>query len=257
MKYIEYSIKNRKASIVLNRPEKRNALSRELVAELKEAFQLAEDDDQVKVVVLKANGEAFCAGADLAYLQQLQKFSHEENLADSNHLKELFHQIYTLKKVVIAQVEGHALAGGCGLATVCDFVIAVPEAKFGYTEVKIGFIPAIVMVFLLRKIGEGKAKQILLTGDLILAEEALQLGLINKVVASTEIENHVETFVQRLVDTNSEHAMMLTKKMIGQVQSMTLDEALTFATNMNATARESVDCKKGINAFLSKTKVSW
>jgi len=257
MKYIDYSIKNRKAFIVLNRPEKRNALSHELVTELKDAFQKAENDENVKVVILKANGEAFCAGADLAYLQQLQNFSHEENLADSNHLKELFLQIYTLKKVVIAQVQGHALAGGCGLATVCDFAFAVPEAKFGYTEVKIGFIPAIVMVFLLRKIGESKAKQILLTGDLVSAEEAFQLGLINKVVTSTEIENHVETFAQRLIDTNSEHAMMLTKKMIAQVQSMTMEEALTFASKMNAIARESDDCRKGIEAFLSKKKISW
>ncbi len=257
MKYIGYTIQNRKAYITLNRPEKRNALSHELIAELKEAFHLAEKDDQAKVIILKATGEAFCSGADLAYLQQLQSFSHEENLTDSNHLKELFLQIYTLTKIVIAQVQGHALAGGCGLATVCDFVFAVPEAKFGYTEVKIGFIPAIVMVFLLRKIGEGKSKQLLLTGDLILAEEAMQLGLVNKVIAFDEIEKHVEAFSQRLIDTNSQHAMMLTKNMMGRVQSMALEEALSFASKMNATARESVDCKKGIEAFLSKKKISW
>lgn len=257
MKYIDYSIQNRRAYITLNRPEKRNALSYELIAELKEAFHLAEKDNQVKVIILKANGEAFCSGADLTYLQQLQNFSYEENLQDSNHLRELFFQIYSLEKVVIAQVQGHALAGGCGLATVCDFVFAVPEAKFGYTEVKIGFIPAIVMVFLLRKIGEGKAKQLLLTGDLIQAEEAMQLGLVSKVVLPDEIVNHVEIFAQRLIDSNSEHAMMLTKKMIGAVQSMTLEESLTFASKMNAKARESDDCKKGIDAFLSKKKITW
>ncbi len=158
---IEYAVADRIGYITLNRPDKRNALSFDLVKELKEAFARAEDDAAVKVIVLRANGEAFCAGADLAYLQNLQKFSHVENLADSNHLKELFLQIYILKKVVIAQVQGHALAGGCGLATVCDFSFSVPEAKFGYTEVKIGFIPAIVMVFLIRKIGEGKARHLL------------------------------------------------------------------------------------------------
>lgn len=257
MKYIDYTIQNRKAYIILNRPEKRNALSHELVAELKEAFKLAEGDDQVKVIILKANGEAFCAGADLAYLKQLRSYSHDENLADSNHLKELFLLIYCLKKIVISQVEGHALAGGCGLATVCDFVFAVPTAKFGYTEVKIGFIPALVMVFLLRKIGEGKAKQLLLTGDLIPADEAMQLGLVNKVVSSDEIVNYVETFAQRLVDTNSQHAMMLTKSMITQVQSMSLTEALSLASEMNANSRESIDCKKGIDAFLSKNKIIW
>ena len=160
MSLIIYSVKDRVGYITLNRPEKRNALSSELVTALKEAFATAKNDRDVKVIVLKANGESFCAGADLAYLQQLQQFSFQENLADSNHLKDLFLQIYQLEKVVVAQVQGHALAGGCGLATICDFVFAVPEAKFGYTEVKIGFIPALVSIFLIRKIGEQKAKQL-------------------------------------------------------------------------------------------------
>src|SRR5262249_42264171 len=146
MDLVLYEVNDRIGFITLNRPEKRNALSFELVSALKEVFSKAEEDPAVKVVVLRANGEAFCAGGDLAYLQQLQKFSFEENLADSNHLKTLFLKIYQLKKIVIAQVQGHALAGGCGLATVCDFVIAVPEARFGYTEVKIGFVPALVLV---------------------------------------------------------------------------------------------------------------
>jgi methylglutaconyl-CoA hydratase len=173
MSLVLYSVADQTASITLNRPEKRNALSPELVTELKNAFNKAEQDAAVKVVVLKANGESFCAGADLGYLQQLQNFSFEENLADSNHLKEFFLKIYTLNKVVIAQVQGHALAGGCGLAAVCDFTFAVPEAKFGYTEVRIGFIPALVSVFLIRKLGEQKARHLLLTGEIIKAEAAL------------------------------------------------------------------------------------
>ena len=151
MALVEYEAKDRIGFLTLNRPTKRNALNHELVTELLLGFQKAASDDSVKVIVLRANGETFCAGADLVYLQQMQKFSYEENLSDSLQLKELFLQIYTSKKVVIAQVQGAALAGGCGLITVCDFVFAVPEAKFGYTEVKIGFVPAIVMVFLLRK----------------------------------------------------------------------------------------------------------
>ena len=147
MKLVDYSVKDRIGFITLNRPEKRNALSFELIAEMKNAFNQADKDERVKVIVLRANGETFCAGADLDGLQKLQNFSREENLEDSRHLKELFYKIYTLNKVVIAQVQGHALAGGCGLAIVCDFVYAVPEAKFGYTEVKIGFVPSIVMVF--------------------------------------------------------------------------------------------------------------
>src|SRR5690606_36237829 len=144
--------------------------------------------------VLNAAGEAFCAGADLAYLQQLQNFSFEENLTDSNQLKELFLNIYTHPKVVIAQVQGHALAGGCGLASICDWVFSVPEAKFGYTEVRIGFIPALVSVFLLRKLGEGAARELLLSGELIAAERAQAIGLINRVVSADKLEAEVNDF---------------------------------------------------------------
>jgi methylglutaconyl-CoA hydratase len=254
---IEYSTSNRVGYITLNRPEKRNALSFELVQELKDAFARAAKDDSVKIIVLRAQGEAFCAGADLAYLQNLQTFSYEENLADSNHLKELFYQIYTLPKVVIAQVQGHALAGGCGLASVCDFCFAVPEAKFGYTEVKIGFIPAIVMVFLIRKIGEGKARQLLLSGDVIKSGEALTLGLINKIVSPEKLEEEVLMFAQQLITSNSSQSMMLTKKMIAEVQSLSLNDALSFASASNAQARGSEDCRRGIAAFLNKEKIAW
>lgn len=257
MKYIEYKVTDRIAFITLNRPEKRNALSHELVSELTSAFETASTDNQVKVVVLRAMGEAFCAGADLGYLQKLQQFSYEENVADSNHLKELFLKIYTLNKVVIAQIQGHALAGGCGLAAVCDFSFAVSEAKFGYTEVKIGFIPAIVMVFLLRRMGEGKSKQLLLSGDLISAEEAQALGLINYVCTSEKLESDVLNFALRLITTNSAQSMTSTKQMIAAVQSMPLEQALAYASTMNAKARGSEDCQRGIAAFLNKEKIIW
>lgn len=257
MKYIEVDIKDRIGTITLNRPEKRNALSFELVGELKEAFTSMERDDDVKVVILNARGTAFCAGADLAYLQSLQGFSYEENLQDSTHLKELFLKIYTLNKVVVAQVQGNALAGGCGLASVCDFVFAVPESMFGYTEVKIGFIPAIVMVFLLRKIGQGNASQLLLSGDLIPASEAFRMGMVNKVVPKDQLEGTVVDFAKKLVVENSSQALTATKQMIAKVQSMPLEEALNFAAEMNAHARSSDDCKKGIQAFLSKQKLAW
>lgn len=257
MSLVNYSVKARVGYITLNRPDKRNALSYDLVRDLKEAFSRAETDANVKVVVLNAQGESFCAGADLAYLQQLQNFSYEENLADSQHLKELFLQIYTLKKVVIAQVQGHALAGGCGLATVCDFIFAVPEAKFGYTEVKIGFIPALVAVFLIRKIGEQKARQLLLTGEVINALEALNRGLIYKVVEAIDLEASVFDFAQQLIRSNSAQSMQLTKQLIAEVQSLSLQEALDLAGTMNAQARSTEDCKKGIAAFLNKQDLRW
>ncbi len=257
MEMVLFEVKERIGYITLNRPDKRNALSHELVAALKSAFKLAENDSSVKVIVLQANGEVFCAGADLAYLQQLQKFSLEENLADSNHLKELLLNIYQLKKVVIAKVQGHALAGGCGLASVCDFVFTVPEAKFGYTEVKIGFIPAMVLVFLIRKIGEKRAKHLLLSGELVQGDEAMNFGLINYLVKKNNLNNTVTEFAQKLIKNNSAQSMALTKQMIDQVQSMTLTDALDYAAKMNAEARASDDCKKGINAFLKKQDLTW
>lgn len=256
-KYITCTTSNRVGIITLSRPEKRNALSFNLIAELKIAFSKYEIDDEVSVIILKADGAVFCAGADIADLQQLQNFSYEQNLADSNHLKELFLSIYTLKKVVIAQVQGHALAGGCGLATVCDFVFTVTEAKFGYPEVKIGFIPAIVMVFLLRKIGEANAKRLLLSGDLFSAEQVFQMGFIHEIVPSNDLEKHVLDFAKKLVHTNSAHAMMLTKQMLTKLHSMSLQESLAFAAEMNARIRESDDFKRGINSFLKKDKIEW
>jgi methylglutaconyl-CoA hydratase len=257
MDLVLYEVRERIGYLTLNRPEKRNALSPELVNALKNAFTKAENDPGVKVVVLRSNGEAFCAGADLAYLQQLQKFSLEDNLADSNHLKGLFLKIYQLSKVVIAQVQGHALAGGCGLTTVCDFVFAVPEAKFGYTEVKIGFVPALVSVFLIRKVGEQRAKHLLLSGELVQGEQAREFGLINDVASKAQLGDTVSAFAQKLIKHNSGHSMGLTKQLIDQVQSLSLSDALTLAAKINADARASDDCKKGISAFLDKKDLAW
>ena len=257
MEYVKYAVRDRVGFITLDRPEKRNALNFEMVSELKAAFTQAESDATVKVIVLGATGEAFCAGADLAYLEKLQHFSFEENLADSRHLRDLFLQIYTLKKVVIAKVQGHALAGGCGLATVCDFVFAVPEAKFGYTEVKIGFVPAIVMVFLLRKLGEQKSKQLLLSGELMSGERALNFGLFNFLTSKELLESSVMEFAQKLVHNNSIESMEQIKIMIAEVQSFSLEEALDHAANRNARARATEDFKKGIHAFLNKIDLLW
>ncbi len=257
MRYIKTEIINRKGYITLNRPEKRNALSPELVEDLKTALHEMEKNTAVKVVVIRAEGKAFCAGADLAYIQSMQNFSYDENLEDSNNLKALFEQIYTHPKVIIAQIEGHAIAGGCGLASVCDFSFTVPEAKFGYTEVKIGFVPALVMVFLIRKIGEVHARSLLLRGDLVSSETAIDMGMINYQETAKNIAKAVEEFADHLIENNSEESLALTKKMIAKVQSVSLEEGLDFASKMNAKARATEDCKKGINSFLTKEKLTW
>lgn len=255
--FVRYSVENRVATITIDRPDKRNALNATVVSELLTAFQTAEQAADVKVVILRGNGKAFCAGADLDYLKQLQAFDFEQNLADSNHLKSLFEWIYKMGKPVIALIQGHAIAGGAGLATVCDFAFTVPEAKFGYTEVKIGFIPAIVMTFLIRKIGETRAKELLLSGEIIDAATAERYNMLNKVIDADAIEAYVNEFAEKLCTQNSAQSMAITKKMIGDVQTFPISEAFNFAARMNARARASEDCKKGIAAFLNKEKLEW
>ena len=257
MALITYSSKDRIGYITLNRPEKRNALNQEMVDALKAAFARVAADEAVKIVVLRATGEAFCAGADLEYLKKLQQFTFEENLADSRNLMELYKQVYTLPKVVIAQVQGAALAGGSGLVTVCDFAFAVTEAKFGYTEVRIGFIPAIVATFLLRKIGEGRAKELLLTGRLISADEAARLGMITRVVDKSAIEKEVESFAIHMINGTSAQSLATTKSLIGEVQTRSLNDALELAARENAKARATEDCKRGVDSFLQKKELKW
>ncbi len=257
MQFIDYYIEDRVGYITLNRPEKRNSLNYEVISELKEAFDLAESDDDCKVIILKAKGDVFCAGADLGYLQSLQDNSFEDNLNDSTHLAHLFYQIYTLRKMVIAQVQGPAIAGGCGLATVCDIIFASPAATFGYTEVKIGFIPAIVSVFLLRKIGETHTKQLLLSGDLLSAGEAKDIDLLTYVVPAEELEDQVYAYARKICQQNSLQSIELTKDLIAHIQDMDLQRGLGYAAERNAYARETLDCRRGIASFLNKQKISW
>lgn len=252
-----YRVKDRIANITLNRVDKRNALNPELVALLTASLRKAAEDDEVKVIVLKANGNTFSAGADLAYLQQLQQNSFEENLADSNNLKELFTTICYLPKIVIAQIEGHAIAGGCGLATVCDVIFAVPEANFGYTEVKLGFVPAIVSCFLMRKTSETIAKRILLTGELFSAEQALAYNLISFVTKKQDIDQKVNDFAVDLCNNSSANALMVTKQLINQTTNPWLEKSLEMAITINAKVRESEDFKKGVASFLNKEKINW
>ena len=252
-----YSVADRIATITLNRAEKRNALNPELVKLLTESLLEAADDDDVKIIILKAKGNSFSAGADLAYLQELQNYTYEENLADSNNLKNLFTTIYYLPKVVIAQVEGHAIAGGCGLATVCDLVFSVPEAKFGYTEVKLGFVPALVSCFLLRKTSETIAKQILLTAELFSADQALAYGLINFVTNKETIDQNTREFALNLCNQASANSLMVTKQLIGQTTNAQLEKSLELAVQINARVRDSEDFKRGINSFLNKENINW
>lgn len=255
--FILVEILNRVASISLNRPEKHNALNPQLIAELSSAIKMADSNPDVKVIILKSSSATFCAGADISYLRELQGNTYQQNLEDSQSLQLLFSTIYNVEKLLIAQVEGNAIAGGCGLVSVCDIVFAVPEALFGYTEVKIGFVPAIVATFLLRKIGEGRSREMLLSGELIPASTAQHYGLVNFVEGEENIAEAVQNYARKMVQNTSPQSVKATKSLLSKIQSMEISEALNYASMVNAQARLTEDFRKGIDAFLNKKHPQW
>jgi len=255
--YLTTEIKNRLGTITLNRPEKRNALDETMVNALKVALLAMNQNEDIKVIALKSSGKVFCSGADLAYLQKLQSYSYEQNLADSNNLRSLFETIRGLKKVVVACVKGPTIAGGCGLLSVCDVVFATPESHFTYTEVKIGFVPAIVMVYLVKRIGEGRARELLLSARTFHADEALKIGYVHFLHPELEIDEHFDKYVQFLITNNSSNSMAVTKELFQQGLDMPVEKTLDMAVNLNAKTRASDDCKKGISAFINKEALSW
>lgn len=250
-------IRDRIGYIQPDLPEKRNALGPDMVRELKEAVRNFLRDDAVKIIVFRSDGPAFCSGADLEYLSRIREFTHEENLADSNNLRELFDLIHKGDKIFISEVNGPALAGGCGLATICDFCFASPEATFGYTEARIGFIPALVMVYLQQRISGHDLREMLLTARIMKAEEAWHKGLVNGIVPATELPQYVSEFAKNLATTVSGNSVSMIKEMLRSIHAMGFDEALALAAENNAKARKSADCIRGIDAFLNKEKISW
>jgi methylglutaconyl-CoA hydratase len=255
---ISYASGERRATITLRRPERRNALDDVMVQELTSAFTLAARDPDVKVVVLSAEGPAFCAGADLEYLQRIASYDLEAHRTDSRRLAALYRLIYELRKPAVAVVHGPALAGGCGLASVCDFIVASREhARFGYTEVHIGFIPAVVMVFLIKRVGEGRARELVLRGKVLDADAAREAGLASIVVPQKSLAGAVDDLVAELLSENSAASMALCKDMLSRLHGMNFLDAIDFAANMNATARMTADCRRGIERFLAKEKFRW
>src|SRR5580692_8791105 len=242
-------------TITLNRPEKRNALSPALIEELTVALCDAENCE-CGVVILTGAGSAFCAGLDLEHLQTLQAHSHEENRHDSENMARVLRTLYDFPKPVIAAVNGPAIAGGMGLATIADFTLAVPEAKFGYTEVRIGFIPAIVASFLLRQIGEKHTRDLLLTGRLIKAQEAQHLGLVTQIVTEDQLMPTARALAQSLLQ-NSPQAMQSVKRLLAKHAARRLDEEIADAIDANAHQRSTEDFKEGVQAFLQRRKAIW
>jgi methylglutaconyl-CoA hydratase len=252
---VQYTESQGIATITLNRPEKRNAISYELIDDLLAALKVAEQSP-AQALILTGAGKAFCAGMDLDNLKQLMGRSDEQNLKDSATIAQLFRGIYDFPKPTIAAVNGAAIAGGTGLVTVCDFALAVPEATFGYTEVRIGFLPAVVSTFLINGIGEKRARDLLLTGRLFSAQEARDIGLVNEVVQQAELINRARALAVQLLE-NSPASVRATKKLLGSFTREQLDRQIAQAVHENAAIRQTADFKEGITAFLEKRKPAW
>ncbi len=243
------------AIITLNRPEKRNAISYELIDEVLRALGEVEQSP-AQVLILTGNGKAFCSGMDLDNLRAITRLTLEENQADSAKMARLFRTLYAFPKVTIAAVNGPAIAGGCGLATLCDFTLASSEAKFGYTEVRIGFVPAIVSMFLLRQVGEKHARDLLLTGRIISAEEAFRLGLVNEVLAPDKLMHRARELSSELLQ-NSPGSLLATKRLLSTYSAHDLDQYIKAAVEENAQIRTTADFREGVSSFLEKRKPKW
>lgn len=252
---IQVSSEAQVATVTLNRPDKRNAISYELIDELLAAFaEIAQSP--ALVLILTGAGKAFCSGMDLENLKQLLGRSPEQNVKDSETMARLFRSLYDFSKPTIAAVNGPAIAGGCGLATLCDFTLAVPEAKFGYTEARIGFVPAIVSTFLLRQIGEKHARDLLLTGRIISAGEAHRLGMVNEIVTPEKLLDRARELAAQLIE-NSPASLMSTKRLLSNLARKDLDAQLQSAVKENAAVRTTRDFREGITSFLEKRKPRW
>ena len=243
------------ATITLNRPEKRNAISAAMIAELQTALDEVEKS-HARVVIITGAGKAFCAGMDLEMLSAIAQQSPAENQEDSRRIAKMLRRIWSFSRPLIAAVNGAAYAGGCGIATLCDFTLAAPEAKFGYTEVKIGFLPAIVSVFLTRQIGEKRSRDLLLTGRTIDAAEAKAFGLVTEVVPCDQLLNRAQELASTLIEA-SPSSLSRAKRLLISSQAASVDHDLERAILENARIRCTPDFKEGLASFLEKRKPVW
>ena len=248
---ILYSVENGIARITLNRPDKRNALDGELIGEVRAAVQASSTDSIAQVVVISGAGKDFCSGADLAALRRVSEATVMENIADARGLGDLFVAMRRHPRPIIAAVRGRALAGGCGLATACDLVLANESAQFGYPEVNIGFIPAIVMTILRRSVSEKRAFELITRGEIVSARAALEYGMINRVFPDDEFDSSVEAYLGGLA-AKSASAVSLAKSLLYHMDGMSFESAIEAGVQLNAITRMTDDCKQGVERFLKK-----
>jgi methylglutaconyl-CoA hydratase len=243
-------------TITMNRPEKRNALNPAMMEDLTHAFLAAGDDRACGAIILTGAGSAFCAGLDLDHLEALGAKTPKEHREDSELIARMLRTLYDTTKPTIAAVNGAAVAGGMGLATICDFTLSAPDAKFGYTEVRIGFIPAIVSAYLRSQIGDKRSRDLLLTGRMVKAVEALDLGLVTRIVCEQDLMDEAQRLAQCLL-RNSPAAVQATKRLMNEYSSHELDQELALAVSANVEARSTEDFKEGVRSFLEKRAPEW
>ncbi|HEX8248185.1 MAG TPA: enoyl-CoA hydratase/isomerase family protein [Pyrinomonadaceae bacterium] len=253
MPEIIYETENKIALITLNRPEKRNALNDGLVNSLKAALREADRDENLRAIVIRGAGNDFCSGADLSALQKISESDVLENWDDAHNLMELFALIRKVKIPVVAAVHGRALAGGCGLATACDLVLAAKTARFGYPEVKIGFVPAMVLAILRRNVSEKRAFELATQGFEFDAETAREFGLVNRIFEDSAFAEDVKNYVS-VYEKVSRSAVVLSKRLLYQMDGLTFESALASGVDVNTIARLTADCQNGIAKFLNKEK---
>jgi methylglutaconyl-CoA hydratase len=253
--HIKTEVKDQVLNIIFNRPEKRNALNSTMINEIQKTLSFYKNKKDIKIVLFSSESTAFCAGADIKYLQKIKDFSFEENLKDSKKLMKLFKTILLYPKLIISKINGPAIAGGCGIATASDIIFATEESVFGYPEVRIGFIPALVSTFLTHKINGTQSRELLLTGGIITAKKAIDIGLINYMHKTSEIDKKVDDFIKEVLKNTSMESIAETKKMI--YLWLGLENKLKKSAELNAKSRKTKNFKKGVSAFLKKTKIDW
>ncbi len=249
-------MEGRIAVVTLNRPDKRNALNADMAERLRSSIERAAREE-ARVVIMQVSGPAFSAGADLAALQTLRTASLEENLADSRLLAGLFRTMRNAPFPVVAAVEGHAIAGGGGVVAAADYAVVASDALIGFTEVRIGFVPAIIMHFVAQRLGDADLRDLLFSGRLIDGTTASAMGLVNEAVPRADVRERAWAWARKVSDRTSATAVARTKRLIGEIRGLSVDDALDHASRVNAEARQTADCRAGVDAFLRNERPPW
>jgi methylglutaconyl-CoA hydratase len=254
-KYIKVDITRHCLIITLNRTKKKNALNPIMITEIQNILDSNKENEHIRAILINSSSNVFCAGADLEYLNEIRQFSYKENLKDSKILMSLFQTMLSYPKIIISKVCGAALGGGCGIVTASDIIFASKEAHFGYPEVKIGFTPALVSSFLIEKINLSNVRELFLTGKMIDAHQAKDIGLINFLCSINNIDQQINIFIQKFITETSPQSIQKTKQLLYEQTNM--ERKLEEAAELNAKSRMNNDFKKGIRMFLEKKTINW